>query len=97
MGKILHCGRSGIGMVVACAAFAVAAVVSSCVRRELYVKPDEGRVLLDIDWRELAPGEAEPDRMSVYFTAPTAHGYGERPKTDGSTVCCPPVIIRCLS
>lgn len=67
MGKILHCGRSGIGAVVACAAFAVAAVVSSCVRKELYVKPDEGRVLLDIDWRELAPGEAEPDRMSVYF------------------------------
>lgn len=66
--RILHFGRSAISGAVVCTALAVVGIlVSSCVRRELYVKPDEGGVSLDFDWQKLAPGEAVPEQMTVYF------------------------------
>lgn len=68
MNKILHFGRSGVKGAVVCVAFAALGVLaSSCVRRDLYVKPDEGGVLLDFDWQKLAPGEAVPEQMTIYF------------------------------
>lgn len=45
-------------------------LASSCVKRNLYVKPDEGTVILDIDWKNLVAGETAPQQMSLYF-------YGE--------------------
>lgn len=71
MSKILHFGRSGRkGAIVCAAAAAVAVFATSCVRRDLYVKPDEGRVQFDFDWQKLAPGEAVPEQVTLYF-------YGE--------------------
>lgn len=68
MDKILHFKRLSIRRAIGCTVFAVAVMLaSSCVRRELYVKPDEGSVVLDFDWQKLAPGEAAPEQMTVYF------------------------------
>lgn len=72
MGEILHFGKSGLkGGVAVCAAFAATALLaSSCVKRELWVKPDEGTVMIDFDWRNVAQGQAIPQAMTVYL-------YGE--------------------
>lgn len=68
MGEILHFGKMGVKGVAVCATFAaVALLASSCVRRELHVKPDEGHVILDFDWQNIVPGGSVPDKMSVYF------------------------------
>ncbi len=68
MDKILDFRRPGIRGAVVCTALAAAVMLaSSCVRRELYVKPDEGGVVLDFDWRNLVPGETAPEQMTVYF------------------------------
>lgn len=69
MSKILHFGRSGRKGAIVCAA-AAAVFATSCVRRDLYVKPDEGCVQFDFDWQKLAPGEAAPEQVTLYF-------YGE--------------------
>ncbi|WP_294595998.1 DUF5119 domain-containing protein [uncultured Rikenella sp.] len=72
MNKILHFGRSKkMGVIV----MAVAAVWSglgttSCVRRSLYTKPDEGRVIVNFDWKNQVEGTTKPEKMSVYL-------YGE--------------------
>lgn len=88
MGKILHFGGSGARGAVVCAVLAAGAVfASSCVRRELYVKPDEGRVLLEFDWRKLAPGETAPEQMTVYFYGPggsLTRGLAENGKFSGT-------------
>lgn len=74
MGKILHLGGSGLsGKVWRLRAVAAAAVLAgtmattSCVKRDLYVKPDEGSVMLDLNWQQLASGEVPPENMAVYF------------------------------
>lgn len=68
MGEILHFGKMGVKGGAVCAAFAAAAVLaSSCVKRELYVKPDEGHVLVNFDWQKVVAGEKAPEKMAVYF------------------------------
>lgn len=81
MGKIAYMGCVSLR----CAALAVGMTLlaSSCVKRNLYVKPDEGTVILDMDWKNLVQGENPPQQMSLYF-------YGEngtllRGTTDNGT------------
>ncbi len=69
MGEISYFGKMGVkGVVTCCAAFAATALLaSSCLKRELYVKPDEGQVILDFDWKGVPDGEKAPEKMVVYF------------------------------
>lgn len=68
MSKILHFERMGVRGAAVCVALAAGAMLSSsCVRRELYVKPDEGQVILNYDWRNLPSGETAPGQMTVYL------------------------------
>lgn len=70
MGEILHFGKLGVkGVAAVCTAFAATAVLaSSCVKRELHVKPDEGHVKIDFDWKNVPQGQTPPqDNMTVYF------------------------------
>lgn len=46
---------------------AVGVFTTSCVKRNLYVKPDEGRVELELNWQQIPSGESAPGQMSVYF------------------------------
>lgn len=68
MNKILH---FGISVRTLCMVAISAAVSVSCVKRDLYIRPDEGKVFLEFDWQKIASGEVSPDQMSVYL-------YGEK-------------------
>lgn len=72
MNKILHFGRSNLRGVTAAVAAAgmIMLGATSCVKRDLYVRPDEGCVMLDFNWQNVIDGESAPEQMSVYF-------YGE--------------------
>lgn len=65
MGKLAYMGR--VSLRYAAVAAVVTLLASSCVKRNLYVKPDEGTVILDIDWQNLVAGETAPQQMSLYF------------------------------
>lgn len=73
MNKILHFGRSNVrgAIAVVAAAGMIILGMASCVRRDLYVRPDEGSVMLDFNWQNVIEGEVAPDQMSIYF-------YGEK-------------------
>lgn len=72
MNKILHFGRSNVrGAVAAVAAAGLVMLgTASCVKRNLYVRPDEGCVVVDFNWQNVIEGEVAPEQMMVYF-------YGE--------------------
>lgn len=86
MNKILHYGRANLrGAIVAVAvAGMMMPGLNSCVKRDLYVRPDEGSVILDFDWRNVIAGESVPEQMSVYFYG--ANGSLTRGTTDNG-VC----------
>lgn len=57
-------------MVMAVVAVAGGLTSTSCVRRNLYTKPDEGRVIVNFDWKNKVEGTTAPEKMAVYL-------YGE--------------------
>lgn len=69
MNKILHFGRSKkLGVIVMAVAAAWSGLgTTSCVRRNLYTKPDEGRVIVNFDWKNKVEGTTAPEKMSVYL------------------------------
>lgn len=64
---LLRFGRPKVSRATLCAAVAVAGIMlgTSCDKKEL--KPDEGHLLLNLNWQHLVPGESVPERMSVYI------------------------------